>query len=82
MNSKMIVKEIMSHKKVKQSKLAKDFHISREAMFDRLRVYNDKGEHKDFNVKVFSQMLKKLGYKLVVVPSTTDVAKPEWYEVN
>lgn len=87
MNSKTIVQNILRKKAINSSAFARQMGVSKQVMFDRLntkeRIGKDGNKYPaELNVRAFSKMCRKLGYKIVVMPSVTDTHMPEWYEVN
>lgn len=70
MTSKEIVKAIMQEKGKKNVEFAFELKISPNALWDRL---NNTKATKDLSVSTLDDMLRRLGYKILIVPRTTEV---------
>ena len=66
MTGKEIVKTIMEQQSVSNAELAHKVNVKPTAMWDRLNNTNSK----DLNVSLLNDMVRVLGYKIQVVPST------------
>ena len=69
MNIIEIIKEIMNKKDVSNAALAKNLHISRATMWDRL----NSPTKKTLTVSLAGEILNELGYKLQAVPKETEL---------
>lgn len=77
MTGKEIVKKIMEEQEVSNAELAHKLSIKPTAMWDRL----NNTTVKDLNVALLSSMVRTLGYKIQIVPSTKQVPK-DGFEVE
>ncbi len=68
------VKELMEVKEINRNQMSKKLEVSRAAITDKL-------SKDDIGVKKLNEMLKFLGYKMVLVPDDT-VMKKDWYEIK
>ncbi len=74
MNNREIIKMIMKESEVSNATLAKRLNITQATLWDRLDTTPRKGKpRKDISVALFSEMLRALDYKVVVVPSSTRI---------
>lgn len=74
MNNREIIKMIMNEQGVSNSTLAKRLDITQATLWDRLDTTPRKGKpRKDISVALFSEMLRALDYKVVVVPESTRI---------
>ena len=70
MNSKEIVKDILKKQDKKNAEFADMLNISPNALWDRL---NNTRKTKDLSVSTLNDMLRVLGYKILIVPRDTKV---------
>ena len=68
-----IVKDIMASKHITMNDMAEAFGMTQNAMRNRLRLNN-------ISIDKLEEMLTGLGYKILIVPSDTELRKNE-YEV-
>ncbi len=74
MNNREIIKTIMNEQGINNSTLAKRLEITQATLWDRLDTTPRKGKpRKDISVTLFSEMLRALDYKVVVVPENTRI---------
>lgn len=74
MNNREIIKMIMKEQGVNNSALAKRLGITQATLWDRLDTTPRKGKpRKDISVALFSEMLRALDYKVVVVPENARI---------
>jgi predicted XRE-type DNA-binding protein len=79
MTGKEIVKSIMEQQNLSNAELAHMVGIKPTAMWDRLNNTNNK----DLNVSSLCEMLRVLGYKVQIVPTTKNKAdKPNPKDVG
>ena len=69
-----IIRNIVLGKGMKYSELAYRLNIGQNVLNERLR-------QKNISIDKMNEMLKVLGYKMVVVPYNTTV-KDEWFEIK
>ena len=72
MTSKEIIKEIMKDQNVSNAAMAEKLNISPAALWDRL---NNTKNAKDLSVTTLNDMLRAVGYKIMIVPR--DVRVPD-----
>ena len=77
MNGKEIVKKIMEEQSVTNAELAHKLSVKPTAMWDRLN--NTKA--KDLNVSLLNSMLRTLGYKIQIVPTSKQFPK-DGFEID
>ena len=75
MTSKEIVKEIMKKQDKKNAEFADMLNISPNALWDRL---NNTRNAKDLSVSKLNDMLRLLGYKILIVPRDTKVTEDSY----
>ena len=68
MTGKEVVKTVMEKQEVSNAELARMVGIKATAMWDRL----NNPTNKDLNVSSLCEMLRVLGYKIQIVPTTKD----------
>ena len=74
MNNREIIKMIMREQEVSNSVLAKRLGVTQATLWDRLDTTPRKGKpRKDISVALFSEMLRALDYKVVVVPENARI---------
>lgn len=74
MNNREIIKMIMKEQEVSNSVLAKRLGVTQATLWDRLDTTPRKGKpRKDISVALFSEMLRALDYKVVVVPENARI---------
>lgn len=74
MNNREIIKTIMKEQEVSNSVLAKRLGVTQATLWDRLDTTPRKGKpRKDISVALFSEMLRALDYKVVVVPENARI---------
>lgn len=74
MNNREIIKMIMKEQEVNNSALAKRLGVTQATLWDRLDTTPRKGKpRKDISVALFSEMLRALDYKVVVVPENARI---------
>lgn len=63
MNEKEIVLEIMKEKKTTNAEVASALRITQATMWDRLN-----GKKKSMSIPILNELLRHLGYELVIMP--------------
>lgn len=75
MNGREIIKAIMELKTINNATLASKLKITQAALWDRLDTQPRKNKpRKDIPVSLLSEMVKIMGYKVVVVPKNTMIS--------
>lgn len=77
MNSKVAVRAIMDRKGISTSKMAELMGSNMQKVCDRLGM----GKSKNLSTEKLDEMLKLLGYKIVLVPQEESM-RDGWYEID
>lgn len=75
MNSKEIILHLMKEQQETNGTFAYKLGVKPTALWDR---FYGKNKNKDVTIPLFIEMLRKLGYKLVVVPKDAKVLSGEY----
>lgn len=73
MNGREIIKDIMKKKEITNATLADTLKITQAALWDRIDTTprGEKKPRKDIPVSLLSEMVRVMGYKVMVVPRNT-----------
>ncbi len=74
MNHRDIITKILESKNMKYSELAFKLNVNRQVLYERLT-------QKNISIEKLQEMLKILGFKIIIVPYNTKI-KEDWYEIE